>query len=460
MATTKNYTVQQGDNLSTIARRYGVKVSDISGYSSGNPDLINPGENLSINVGGISASSATTPNQSTITSSQIEKAGSLPEATTFVDVNSPKVKLTDKVSAVASTVFNSNQLAIDNLRKSQAGQNEEAMKKAQKEQDKIKKQIEDQVGGTQTQDAFKTVTDKFKVEQNIELYSKIQNKIVAAQEALNMGLIYEGDRPVRMKLLTGRTASLQKQGLATIGALQGTAEVIRGNINLAMSYAQSTIDAINDDNTRSLNALQTLLNLSNDELIDLKKEEREITETRISEIMGEMDRLQTNKDSVLDLMLSAPIAFEAGGVTLLDTKEEAYRKMLPHLAQAERTKLAAAALKASGAGSGKYTEEEIAAEKRTLLEYKGNGMSYDEAITRFGDILDLTYIGEVYGRKVIPGVDSTGKTDLYSNFINADGSPKPGYEIDLDDTGVPIIKRQEEPAGPGLWQSIKNWWNS
>lgn len=44
----QNYTVVKGDTLSSIASRYGVKVSDITGYRSGNPNLIYPGEKLSI----------------------------------------------------------------------------------------------------------------------------------------------------------------------------------------------------------------------------------------------------------------------------------------------------------------------------------------------------------------------------------------------------------------------------
>ena len=44
----KTYTVQAGDTLSKIARQMGVKISDISGYRSGNPNLIFPGENLTV----------------------------------------------------------------------------------------------------------------------------------------------------------------------------------------------------------------------------------------------------------------------------------------------------------------------------------------------------------------------------------------------------------------------------
>lgn len=42
------YTVKSGDNLSTIAQRSGVKISDISGYNTANPNLIRPGQVLTI----------------------------------------------------------------------------------------------------------------------------------------------------------------------------------------------------------------------------------------------------------------------------------------------------------------------------------------------------------------------------------------------------------------------------
>ena len=46
--TPTDYTVQQGDTLSQIAQAQGVPMSNISGYRSGNPNLIYPGEQLSL----------------------------------------------------------------------------------------------------------------------------------------------------------------------------------------------------------------------------------------------------------------------------------------------------------------------------------------------------------------------------------------------------------------------------
>ena len=47
----RTYTVQAGDTLSAIAAKFGVSTSAISGYRSGNPNLIYPGEVLTINGG-------------------------------------------------------------------------------------------------------------------------------------------------------------------------------------------------------------------------------------------------------------------------------------------------------------------------------------------------------------------------------------------------------------------------
>ena len=47
----RTYTVQAGDTLSGIAAKFGVSTSAISGYRSGNPNIIYPGERLTINGG-------------------------------------------------------------------------------------------------------------------------------------------------------------------------------------------------------------------------------------------------------------------------------------------------------------------------------------------------------------------------------------------------------------------------
>lgn len=58
----KYYRVQSGDTVSGIAARFGVGIGAVSGFHSGNPNLIYPGEVLTIRVGG----SASAPAQSNV----------------------------------------------------------------------------------------------------------------------------------------------------------------------------------------------------------------------------------------------------------------------------------------------------------------------------------------------------------------------------------------------------------
>lgn len=66
----RTYTVQAGDTLSGIAAKFGVSTSQISGYRSGNPNLIYPGETLTI--GGTAA-----PTQSAGTTYTVQSGDTL-----------------------------------------------------------------------------------------------------------------------------------------------------------------------------------------------------------------------------------------------------------------------------------------------------------------------------------------------------------------------------------------------
>jgi len=403
---------------------------------------------------GYSSTSAVTRGVSNLSSgpmtgSAIEKSSGLPEPTNFVSIDTRK-SLSDMVSEVAKTTMSSNQLEIDNLRKALADINTKEKDAAQAKVDKFSGQLEGFVGTTDAQDALKINNEKFRVEENIALYTDIQSRIVAATEALNMGLIYEAGRPARMKFITGSESLLQKQGLATIGALQGTAAVIKGNLDLAKAFGDATINAINQDNETSIKALTTLLDLANNDLVDLKDNERTLINDRLGAIEAEATRLQKNKDDVLDLMTKYPKAFAAGGVTLLDTKEQALQKMLPTMAADERRKFEADLSRKTEGGD----EATIAANKALLLQAKSAGMTYDEAVLAFGDVLPVEDIAEMYGRKAVTSSEDIFKNAYYNQFLDpATGQPKAGVTVSIDDKGNPVVK-QEDADGPGFWSQV------
>ncbi len=393
-----------------------------------------------------------------MTSSQFESSVQLPEPTTFVGVNNTGT-LSNKISQVAKTsLTDSNKAAIDNL---QALRLEAiAKEKAAAEYDvsNLKGELASNINTTQTQDALTNIYDKYKIEENLALYNDIQTKIVDAQQALNMGLIYEADRPARMKFVTGSESTLQKQGLATIGALQGTAAVIKGNVELAKSFADSTIDAITADNKTSFDALNTLLDLANNDLIQLGKDEKDIIDKRLTTLEDEATRIQTNKDAVTDLMIKYPKAFLAGGVTLLDSKESALQKMMPTMAADEKAKFDADIAASYKTSSSATTAAELVKFKEELSGLKAKGMTYEEAVNAYGPYVGVDYINDLYGiSKTSEGAITNA---YYDQFIDkTTGKVKEGYSVSIDAKGNPVVEKTGD-AGAGFWSNIGNAFKS
>ena len=446
---------------SSLSSRANLAVSNkLVGSTKEYYDLAATGKNADINTKLLTTlrSGSSTPvtdagaasryNQNTITGSDLERGNSLPDPTTVVQGDPNTVTLSDRVSQLAGTTLDSTKLALDNLRAEQAKLIEADKAKAQKQKDEAVAGIEKFVGTTQAQDELASINKRFKVEDNIKLYSDIQQKIVDAQQALEVGLIYEKDRPARMRFVTGAESTLMKQGLATIGALQGTAAVIKGNVDMARAYADSTLSAINQDNEQSFKALTTLLDLAQNDLVNLSADEKDIIDKRLNSIEEESNRLQENKDSVLELMLNYPRAFQAGGVTLLDSRETALQKMLPTMAADEAAKLAAATAKSST----KDDKDGPAADKSLLLQLKANGMTLEEAIDAFGDTVSIDWIRSAYNQpdpKFVGGEDAITNA-YYNQFLNEDGTLKTGFSVGINEKGTPVVEEQKS--------SDKKWW--
>lgn len=396
-----------------------------------------------------------------ISSGDLGKSMNMPEATNFVDTSKTPT-LDEKITQVAGmNLTDPNQKAIDELKSVIQMNTANEKAKVKTEMDGYKTDLKSTIDSTETETKLKSLYDEFKVKENLQLYSDIQTKIVDAQNALNMGLVYEQGRPARMRFTTGSESTLKQQGLATIGALQGTAAVIKGNIDLAKSFADSTIDAINVDNERSFKALNTLLDLASNEFIDLDERERKLIDERLATIETNAATLQKNKDDVLDFMTKYPRAFLKGGVTLLDTKEKALMKMLPVMAADEKSKLDAELYqkyKTSGSADDKANETLY---KGQLLEAKNGGMPYNEAVLAFADVLDPNYINAIYGQGKTATTGEDAVLDTYYNqFLDAEGKVKPGYTVTVDPkNGRPVVTETKKDDGVSFWQKIGNWFN-
>lgn len=484
MATTSivDYLTSKGQDSSVSSRAQLAVDHGLVGSTQEYLSLASRGENASINtalLGKLSSGAAAPTKTATGTalaggapvvtggpmkSSDLTKSYNLPEPTKFVDGTNLST-MNEVVGNVArQNLKDPNQLAIDQLK---AQLQESATRKkeaAQAQVDQYGKKLNKIVDSTATQDAFNEGIEEYKVKENLRLYSEIQQRIVDTQSALETGLIYEKDRPARMKFITGAESTLKQQGLATIGALQGTASVIKGNIEIAKSIIDSTISAINTDNERSFKALTTLLDLANNDLVSLTKEEKEIIDSRISSIETAATDLQAKRDSAIELMTKFPRAYHNGGVTLLDSYETALQKMLPVMAADETAKfeadLAAKNRVGTEGGADKLSAAELSALKAEMLDLKTRGMTYEEAIVAYSNDVPIDYINAVYQRKPTPGDPQDQITNAYYNqYLNPDGSVKAGYNVTVDpENGRPVVTKSND--GPGFWGSIGNAFSS
>jgi hypothetical protein len=289
----------------------------------------------------------TTPTVGTPAATDV-MSGSGPSTTSLTSTGNES-DLSMSMSANAKQYLTGIDLALDNITKQQQAITEREKATAEAGRGGAIDKIKSFFDSTSNQDALAAAREKYQVNQNFETLQDIRTKIATATNALEQGLIYEGDRPVRMAAMQGRTATLQKQGQATIGSLKMAAEIVQGNLTFAKMYADDTIAALKQDNLDQLNAADTLLGLYNDDLIRLDEKETDQLNYRKKLLEDENARLDKNKDAVLSLAEQYPQSFTKAGVTFLDTPEEAMQKMLPLLSERERMELEQQQLSLEGA---------------------------------------------------------------------------------------------------------------
>ena len=387
-------------------------------------------------------------------------------------------------SEAAKTYLTGIQSTLDGLLAKQQAMETAAKTAAQAQVDATKGKISAMADSTAAQDTLKATRDMFQVTQTITALNEVRTRIADATAALDQGIIHEESQPVRMQLLTGRASALKKQGLAHLGALQATSEILKGNIELAQAYATDSIAAIKVDNDQRRTALTTLLNLENDNLIKLSKEEKDTIDSRMKLLENESSRIDKQKDEIMNLATKYPLAFTQGSVLLTDTPEQAIAKMVSFMSEEQKLDLEQKRLELT------KTKAEIAKTNRTGTGtgsgVAGTGLTLfsadDQAIINAGFAAGKslqTIINDLGG----PSVFSKKQLDSLQDFWSSQGkSTKPASpteiialglnpadrpelvgktleeiaQIKMEETAA-AKKKQDELDKLGWWGRFKNW---
>mgnify|MGYP006921294797 FL=1 len=388
-------------------------------------------------------------------------------------------------SEAAKTYLTGIQSTLDGILAKQQAMETAAKAAAQEKVDATKGKISAMADSTAAQDTLKATRDMFQVTQTITALNEVRTRIADATAALDQGIIHEESQPVRMQLLTGRASALKKQGLAHLGALQATSEILKGNIELAQAYATDSIAAIKQDNDQRRTALTTLLNMDNDNLVSLTKEEKDTIDSRMKLLENESARLDKQKDDIMELATKYPLAFTQGSVLLTDTPEQAIAKMASFMSEEQKLELEQKRLDIA------KTKADIAKTNRTGTGSGGaagaaTGLSLfsadDQAIINAGFAAGKplqTIINDIGG----PSAFSAKQLNSLQDFWSSQGkSVKPATTSEIVDLGLnpadrPELvgktleeiaqikidekaaeaKKQEELNKLGWWGRFKNW---
>ena len=300
-----DYTIKQGDNLSTIAQNNNTDVATLSKLNNiQNPNLIQTGQ--VIKLGNNTQTNAPTQNLS---------GNITPAPVSVQDIQKPIAPIEVPVVPVQTQAPVSTNLAQDILNKTAVAETD-AQKTARELSTKISALLPSTFGETQ---ALADAKKQYQVNELSKNLNDINSQILMKQAELNkddaslaMGIQNIEDKPIAMEFITGQQASVQRQAQiarmaknAEIGILNARALGLQGNIELATKMAEEAVDLKYAPIKETINlysaqlkALEPLLSA------DEKKVARE-QEIKTKLAMNEVEQKQANEKKIQELILNA-----------------------------------------------------------------------------------------------------------------------------------------------------------
>ena len=362
----QTYTVKSGDTLSKIAQRLGVSVGQISGYRSGNPNLIYPGENLTI--GGTSAtqggtpSGQLTPEQTKYFQDQIAKIQTgITSIQNPIPVSGQGAAPTlppQPSGAITQSYYSS---AAQDLLKARTALEDAYTKQITDLQTKIdvsNKKIQDLnilqqegiISNIETlsqpfrEDLEKSERQRLYINQNFEDNQKLTNELDA--------LLTEGNTIIsEMKGVTGLAAIRNPRINDTItkisqrtGVIQAVMAARNNQINVAENMIDRSVNALAADKQDQINYYETLYNFyqsqknkEGSKLITLTKDQKTYLNAQIGLLENDLKISQDSADYIKKLLTnpSNALLIAQAGVTLGDPPEVVNTKIATQIQRQE-----------------------------------------------------------------------------------------------------------------------------
>jgi len=309
-------TVKSGDTLSQIAQDYGIDMGSISGYRSGDPNLIFPGEVLTLSDVGTS-----------IAAENIRPS-------TGVDLpaqGAQEARGTSSLFGDQDSVTSQ----VDRYRKEIEGVIGGRLGDVTARLDELRKKEQETLG--QVEMLTQPFREELETAERERLY--INENFEANQQLINEldSLLTEGNRLIeQQREVTGLAAIRNpriQQTMNDVAARAGVIEAVinarNGQIAVAENLIDRTVMAIAADRNDQLTYYETVLNLNNRDIISLDKEAQKLADFQVSLIERDLKRAEDTADEIKKNLADPAKAALMGeaGVSLNDSIEEINAKL-------------------------------------------------------------------------------------------------------------------------------------
>jgi len=351
----QSYTVKSGDTLSKIAQQLGVSIGQISGYRSGNPNLIYPGENLTIGgTSGGTPSGQLTPEQAKYFQDQIvniqKGITSIQNPIPVAGQGATPTLPPQQSGAIAQSYYSSAAQELVNTTNALNAARDKQIADTQAQQATVQQQLDEirrlesegilqqgQAAADEKQKKLDLLTEeKARFDEN---YNIVQGLAGQLQTLLTNG----NDLITQQKAQTGLSSIMTPRINQTIsdvtaqaGVIQATISAYNGQMNQAQSQLTNASNVITSAFQDQISYYKTLYDFyesqatdKNAQLIVLTKDQKDFLTAKIATLEDAQKTAQTNVDNIKKAMIDkdTALAYALAGVTLNDSQEVINQKL-------------------------------------------------------------------------------------------------------------------------------------
>jgi surface antigen len=189
------------------------------------------------------------------------------------------------------------------------------------------------IDGKTNEKRLAELLEEYKITEKSDKITSIMVEMEREKEALNLGLLQEGDRVAPIGYIGRSQARLENQAAARIGALSAIADAYEGDYDRAWAVAGTFLNAFQADTKQKIESYEYLIGLADADIVKLDKEEKDAIDNKIALLKEAEVKQLDNAQKLTTLMLQYPEAAQKAKIGLTDDYDQAVQKMMPFISQ-------------------------------------------------------------------------------------------------------------------------------